>query len=190
MQRNRKLTMQLNIQGNAMGRQHRELQAAEEARRVAEVARRTAEEGLDFSRRRQQELLAELVQLKAARQSEIAVMVQRSSRLAANSAPSVSRFVMSNLQNSRCSKPSQAITPPIPGPSSLVQGQPTPQALPSSPRMPTTAGFTFSLPEQAHPQVHAPTAATPGLEVGQGPPLEVPPQPNNPASDNVEVPVV
>ena len=33
-----------------MGRQHRELQAAEEARRVAEAAHRTAEEGLDFSR--------------------------------------------------------------------------------------------------------------------------------------------
>jgi hypothetical protein len=89
--------MQLNIQGNAMGRQHQELQAAEEARRVAEAARRTAEEGLDFSRRRQQELLAELAHLKAARQSEIAVMVQRSSRLAINSASSVSRFVMSNL---------------------------------------------------------------------------------------------
>lgn len=101
-------------------------------------------------------------------------MVQWSSQLAANSVPSVSRFIMSNLQSSRCSKPLQAITPPIPGPSSLVQGQPTPQALPSSLQMPTTAGFTFLLPEQAHPQVHAPTVATLGSEVGQGPPLEVP----------------
>jgi membrane protein involved in colicin uptake len=78
--------MQLNIQGNVMGRQHQELQAAEEACRVAEeacrvaeAAHRTAEEELDFSRRRQQELLAELAHLKAARQSEIAVMVQQSS---------------------------------------------------------------------------------------------------------------
>jgi hypothetical protein len=56
--------------------------------------------------------------------------------------------------------------------------------------MPTTAGFTFSLPEQAHSQVHAPTATTPGSEVGQGPPLELSPQLDNPASDDVQVPAV
>lgn len=41
--------MQLNIQDNAMGQQHQELQAAEEACQVAEAACHTAEEGLDFS---------------------------------------------------------------------------------------------------------------------------------------------
>ena len=107
MQRNHKLAQQVQDQGGSISRQTQMIRSAEEARCIAEEGRRSAEEArqsaeevLDASRQREQELRAELARLKAARQSEIAVLVQRSSRTATSGTLSVSQIEIS--KSSRC----------------------------------------------------------------------------------------